>query len=400
MVCGANPRRFVLRGGGLLAVLAGAELALGGRAMSQPVKPKPGDHWTPLLADPDAVVVAATLSGEPVRVLIDTGAAATIVGRPLAQRLGLKTQGSRSIRGDIGSVTLDVGGELTIDIGASKVTASRYMVTDLTSIFGADGGAPDLIMGADALREVVLEIDFPGRRLALWPRESFAPPAAAERFPVTKSARGQLAITIKLDRHDAVAAALDLGSSNPLTVSPSLAEAQGLLKGRRVSSAATGGVDGISISSTVSIAALQVGQSVLKDVPCEVLAKTDATLVPAKLGLPVLERYLFSLDVTGSTLWLQPASRLLAAPFRRDLSGLGLAIETDRLRVVHVARGGPAALAGWHDGESIVAVNGAAIGPNYVAGGLAAWRYGPIGSKVLLTMGDGSKRAVILQRYY
>jgi predicted aspartyl protease len=397
---GARSRRSVLCAGGLLALLTGSASAIGGRSMSEPVTPTPGGPWTPLLGDPDAVIVAGTLLGERVRVLIDTGAAATIVDRPLAQRLGLKTEGIRSVRGDIGSVTLDAGGDLTIQVGGAKVTARRFMVTDLSPIFGAAGGAPNLIMGADALRDVVLEIDFPARRLALWPRLSFAPPPGTERFTVTKSVRGQLAISIALERHAAVAAALDLGSSNPLTVSPGLAEAQGLLQGRQVSSAATGGVDGISISRTVSVATLQVGQSLLKDIPCEVLAKTDATLVPAKLGLPVLERYLFALDVTGSMLWLQPAQRQLGAPFRRDLSGLGLAIEADRLRVVHVAKGGPAALAGWRDGETIAAVNGMAIGPDYVAGGLAQWRYGPVGTKVVLSMGDGSKRTIVLQRYY
>jgi S1-C subfamily serine protease len=68
--------------------------------------------------------------------------------------------------------------------------------------------------------------------------------------------------------------------------------------------------------------------------------------------------------------------------------------------VVHVAQGGPAALAGWRDGETITAVNGMAIGPDYVARGLAQWRYGPVGAKVELSMSDGSKRTIVLQRYY
>lgn len=368
--------------------------------MGAPATPTSGIPWTPLLADPDAVIVTGTVLGERVRVLIDTGSAATMVDAALAQRLGLKPGESQSVRGDTGSVTLDTGGALAFEVGGVKLAIDRYFVTDFRPIFGADSGAPQLILGVDALKDAVLDIDFPARRLAIWPRASFQAGKASERFAVARSARGQLSIPIVLEGKAPVDAALDLGSSNPLTVSPALAEALGLLNGRQVSSAATGGVDGISISRTISVSTLRLGQDQLNDVPCEVLAKTDATLAPAKLGLPVLERYGFALDVAGGALWLRPAPRLLAAPFQRDLSGLGLALEADRLRVVHVAVGGPAALAGWREGESIIAVNGVPIGPDYVTGGLARWRYGPAGGKAVLSLSDGFERTLVLQRYY
>ena len=368
--------------------------------MTAPAAPKADDPWTPLLANPDAVIVTGTLLGERVRGLIDTGSAATVIDAAVAQRLGLKPTGNRNVRGDKGSVTLSAGGGLEFQVGGVKLATDSYLVMDFRPIFGADGGSPHLILGVDALKDHVLDIDFPARRLAVWPRASFQPGNDAERFAVARNSRGQLSIPIAFEGKSPVAAALDLGSSNPLTVSQALAEAYGLLNGRRVSSAATGGVDGISISRTISVKTLRVGRDQLNDVPCEVLAKTDATLAPARLGLPVLERYWFALDVTGGTLWLQPSPRLLAAPFQRDLSGLGLVVEADRLRVVHVALGGPAALAGWRQDESITAVNGAPIGPDYVAGGLSRWRYGPVGAKVLLTLADGSKRSLVLQRYY
>lgn len=368
--------------------------------MSTPAAPTSGGRWSPLLADPDAVMVTGTLLGERIRVLIDTGSAVTVVDGGRAKRLGLSARGSVSVRGDVGSVALGAGGDLSLDIGGVKLATSRYLVTDFAPIFGADGGAPGLILGVDALKDVILEIDFPGRRLAFRPRERFRPGKDAERLQLTRSARGQLSIPIAIEGHDPVAAVIDLGSSNPLTVAPALAEAQALLRGRKISSAASGGIDGISISRTVSVATLQVGRTSVQDVPCEVLAKTDPTLVPAKVGLPVLERYIFALDVTGDTLWLNAAPRRLAAPFKRDLSGLGLVMEGGYLRVIHVASGGPAALAGWHEGERITAVNGAAIGPNYVTGELARWRYGPVGAKAVLILSDGSERTLILQRYY
>lgn len=384
---------------GFLAMMAGAASAVARHAMSA-LPPTSRGPWTPFLANRDAVIVTATLLGERLPVLIDTGSAVTVVDRVVAKRLGLTVAGSVNVRGDIGSVALGAGGDLSLHIGGMLLAISRYLVTDFAPIFGADGGAPGLILGVDALKNVILEIDFPGRRVSFPPRERFQPGKEAERLQLSRSVRGQLSITIAIEGHDPVAAAVDLGSSNPLTVASDLAEAQALLRGRKISSAATGGVDGISISRSLSVATLKVGRTLLQDVPCEVLAKTDPTLAPAKLGLPVLERYLFALDVTGETLWLSPAPRLLTAPFKRDLSGLGLAVEAGHLRVVHVAQGGPAASAGWREGESIIAVNGVPIGPDYVTSGVAEWRYGPVGAKAVLRLSDGSERTLVLQRYY
>lgn len=393
-----DSRRGVMGTIASFAALTGASAAFGGHAKPCWAASASKARWAPFLADPDAVMVTGALVGERIRVLIDTGSAATLVDRALANRLGLTTAGSLRVRGDIGSVALSAGDHLSLDISGVKLATSRYLVADFAPIFGAD--APGLILGLDALRNVILDIDFPGRRLIFRPREGFQADKSAQRLDLTRSARGQLAVPVVIEGHDPVAAAIDLGSSNPLTLAPSLADALALLRGRRISSAATGGVDGVSISRTISVTSLQVAGATLRDVPCEVLAKTEPTLFPAKLGLPVLERYRLALDVMGGVLWLGPAPRLLALPFKRDLSGLGLAVEPDRLRVVHVARGGPADLAGWHEGESVLAVNGAPIGPDYVTVGLAGWRYGPVGTKAVLTLSDGTVRTLVLQRYY
>ena len=362
--------------------------------------PLSGRPWTPLFPQPDAVIVSGILMGKPVRVLIDTGSAVTVVDKSFAHQVGLKPDRLRSVRGDIGSVTLGAGEKLQLKVGAAKAVISSYLVTDFTEIFGADPGGPNVILGVDALADGVVEIDFPGRRLALWPRATFQPTGDADRFTVLRTARGQLTIPTSVEGSAPVTSAVDLGSSNPLTVSPDLADALGMLKDRRVSSAATGGIDGISISRTVSVTTLQIGGLLLRDIPCEVLAKTDSSLAPMKLGLPVFERYRFALDVVGRNLWLQSTPRLAAAPFTRDLSGLGLVIEPGKLRVVHVAAGSPAAEAGWREGEEIIAVDGEPIGTDYGTRHVARWRDGPEGKTIRLSMVDRSQRTLILKRYY
>lgn len=241
MHCSEETRRALLARMGSMAFATGATLAVAKKATSATVARNPKTLWSTLLPDPDAVMVGGTVQGERLRILIDTGSAMTVVDAALAKRLGLASTGARSVRGDVGSVTLGAGSDLSLDLGGTHFAVERYLVTDFAPIFGADGGSPNVILGIDALRDAILAIDFTARRLAFLPRDAFRPWPGAERFAVTKSLRGQLSLPIVLEGHDPVAAAIDLGSSNPLTVTPALAEAQTLMRGRRISSAATGG---------------------------------------------------------------------------------------------------------------------------------------------------------------
>lgn len=45
-------------------------------------------------------------------------------------------------------------------------------------------------------------------------------------------------------------------------------------------------------------------------------------------------------------------------------------------------------------------MNGVPIALDYLTGGAAGWRYGPVGAKALLSLSDGSQRTLVLQRYY
>ncbi|MDH7975479.1 hypothetical protein QH494_25115, partial [Sphingomonas sp. AR_OL41] len=87
------------------------------------------------------------------------------------------------------------------------------------------------------------------------------------------------------------------------------------------------------------------------------------------------------------------------APPPRSTSGLLLRREGDRLSVVHVMRGGPAAATGWRAGEAICSVDGAIIGR--VPGEAAlSWPIGPPGRTVRLGLCDGPTRALTLRNFY
>ncbi len=63
-------------------------------------------------------------------------------------------------------------------------------------------------------------------------------------------------------------------------------------------------------------------------------------------------------------------------------------------------RGGPAETSGWAIGDTICAVGGQPIGPDYTSSPLARWSAGAPGTVVMLTPCSGRPRKLVLRRFY
>ena len=99
-----------------------------------------------------------------------------------------------------------------------------------------------------------------------------------------------------------------------------------------------------------------------------------------------------------SEMVLAPAARS-DWPVTRSTSGLMVGQRGDRLRVLHVMRGSPAA-ADWQAGMEICAVDGSPIPAAYAASPLASWSTGAPGRVVRLRLCDGTERSLTLARFY
>ena len=65
-----------------------------------------------------------------------------------------------------------------------------------------------------------------------------------------------------------------------------------------------------------------------------------------------------------------------------------------------VAPGSPAERAGWKDGTQIAAVDGHKIDAAYRNSTLSRWTMQPPGTRVTLTLADGSTRELVLADYF
>jgi hypothetical protein len=126
---------------------------------------------------------------------------------------------------------------------------------------------------------------------------------------------------------------------------------------------------------------------------------SDGIGVAGRIGSGFLQRYRVLLDPAAGRMVLQPGPTADRSPLR-STSGLLVRVETDRLRVLHVMRGSPAAETGWRDDDQICAVDGSPIAAAYTGSHVAAWSIGEPGRIVALRLCDGSVRSLTLKHFY
>ena len=284
-----------------------------------------------------------------------------------------------------------------VKLGGTSLALTRVLAAPLSSLKETLGRPVSMILGQDAFATKLLEIDLPNRKLSMGERLRTAIPPAFRRIALTRGPRGRRCITVSIEGV-ATPAIFDLGSSNPVMLARGFAARGRFLTDRRLSSAATRTLAGIEVSTTCLLQGLTVAGFSVRDAPAEVFSSWSCRDVPANVGLPIFQDFRMVVDFAGDSLWLARI-REMQTPFKMDRSGLGIALERNCLRVVHVALGSPAEASGWRIAERITAVDGQLIGADYVESGLCQWRYGDPGRVVTLRTPDGRSRHLILSDY-
>lgn len=346
-----------------------------------------------------SVVIKASVGGTPAAVLIDTGAATTLVSARLADRLGWASGAGQMLRGNAGRAAARQGEPLTLQIGSNTLTTPTSVVLDLDLISSSMGLPIDIVIGRHLFDGTVVEVDFPGRRLAIG-ADLWTTRGSGLDLPIGRGQHGERVVQLSIEGRAPIAAVFDLGSSSALMLAPAYAGQVELLKGRRTSTAAIGGVDGVQISTAVVVDRLDFAGGAFRNLPAEVLPQWVEPAIPANLGLPVLSRFRLVCDFAHDRVHLELPPALAKAPFARDHSGLGIAVHGDYLEVVHVAANSPAAAGAWRIGDVIISIDGQTISPDYITGELWAWRNWAPGRRVRLGLRSGGARDLTLADYY
>ena len=349
------------------------------------------------------IFIPATVNGRAVNLILDSGADITVVDKTLATSMGLELSAAAPVTGTGGESTMQLVPDLEVRIGALGLHHVTAGVIDLSTMAGQLGHALPLILGKEVFNQLILDIDFPHRRIAFSEPARFATPPGAVRVPLARHGDNR-SVPVSVEGRLPVAFDFDLGSNSPLIVYSSYRDSTHLLDGRRQSLGLSAGVGGMIKPRCATLSYITLAGTRLASVPADFPDAAEGTLnsdrTAGNIGLPVFSRFRLISDYPHDQLWLVGDAKALAEPFLKNRAGLLTLPAGDRLKVLMVAPGSPAARAGWKEGTEIVAVNGQKIGDGYRNSVLSHWATQAAGTRVALSVVDGSTRELILADYF
>jgi hypothetical protein len=344
------------------------------------------------------IYIPSTINGQPVEVLLDSGADGSVLDRGFSERIGLKTVGSSVVTGTGGETESGWVNDLEVRIGNMDVAVKRAAVIDFSDVAKRLAIPLPMVLGHDVFNQTVVEIDAERQTIAFHDPATFHAPAGARKVPL-EPLSGLRVVPVSVEGRPEAPMIFDIGNGGYMSLTPAYWQENRLLEGRRTSTRMAGAVGGEREHKVGTLRRIRFAGTNFRDVPVEFTSPevaTDSDREGGNVGMPLLGRFRMFIDFSRSTLWLVPIASRIDQPFPRDRAGLRTVQEGDRLQVRHVAAGSPAEAAGWKAGDSIVAIDGKAV----TAGGDADWARGPAGSEVVLTMADGSIRRLHLADYF
>ena len=120
------------------------------------------------LSEENLIIIDASINGNSVPMILDTGAGATVISKKAAQTLDLKNAGDDVVgKGAGGDVELSPVEIDSLEIGSVTHKKFTGMAMDLSSICDKLGDEVDGIVGHDFLSKTRLTIDYPEKLIYL-----------------------------------------------------------------------------------------------------------------------------------------------------------------------------------------------------------------------------------------
>jgi Aspartyl protease len=363
--------------------------------------------WIPVdLVEGRYVIVQGKVGDREVPILLDSGANNTVLAEDFAHELGLSLAGRMVLQGTSRSQWAAFTAGIPVEIGMLRLPGLIVLVTALAAVEEALGRKVPIILGKEVFNSVVVEIDYPGSRLAFHRPESYRPEPGAKPLRLLPGESGDKLVELSIEGLPPARFILDSGSGSTVTLFKSYVEEQGLLDERFPrSERLLRGVGGGSVVTIATLKTLTLAGLELKDVPAEFYREDQGAFhtrrAAGNLGAGILSLFRVALDYSRGRMYLSPGPVRGRDAFCKNRVGLELDYRGTFLEVAFVAPGSPAAKAGWTAGRRIIAIDHQPIGSDSLTSDAAArWICGKPGSTITLTDADGVHHEFVLTEYY
>lgn len=317
------------------------------------------------------VVQVRINNSRPLSFVLDTGDRVGIVDIDVAKELGLKLQGQIRV-GGVGSDTLS--GAMVEDAtwtlpgleGFSQPIKMAIPLGRMESRFGHDF---DGIIGAEFIRQFVVEVDYPGRVIRLHDKSQFSYEGSGESVPLQLDPQGHPIIEAEVTplAGEAIKGkfVLDLGAGGALALTTPFVVEHRLLNSeiKTIKAIGLGGAGGQSSGRIGRVAELKIGKYKIAN-PITIFSEDKAgalssSALAGNIGQQIASRFKVFLDYDHNRIVFEPAATF-GDPFDRSQSGLVLAAEGRDytiFRITDVLANSPASEAGLQKDDLIIKVN-------------------------------------------
>lgn len=276
-----------------------------------------GTPWLPIPNRDGLIEIDVQVGGAPLRALVDSGAQMSAIDRVAAERLGLPPRIAAPVMayGVTGAPTLAHTVTLDLTLPGLAVPSLPAAALALDAIVQAADRDFQLILGRDVLRSVVLEADFLRDRMRFLPLDQRRRPRDALLIPLA-SIGGAPTVAVQVEAAAPVQVLVDTGSSGVLALSERAARQVGLLRpGRRIETAPSLGLGGLSLDRRVMADSLRLGGVTLRDVPVHIYPdRRGRGALEGLLGAGLLRRFHVTLDLARDRLLLTRPGLAIVSP--------------------------------------------------------------------------------------
>ncbi len=371
-----------------------AVAALGVQATATTVlAPDAEARWVPFELTPtNQIRFEAQVGGQRARAILDTGLSNTIVTGSFARSAGLRATGHQQALAIGGGVEIAWARGPALAFGGLTHQGGRIGITDLP---GQERFGADLLVGSDVLGCCAVEIDYDLLRFRILPSGRLPFTGATARLQ-SAPASGVPVTDLGLGGKRLRPVIVDTGDGAWVTLSRAAWNAADD-RGAQLSTTLGWGMGGAVVNEVAVLTTMRLAGVPLGDTEIRIESEGGYSIaagVAGRIGTGLLSRYHVLLDPRAGRMVLRPGARA-HEPVQRSTSGLLLAALRDRLRVLHVMRGSPAADGGWHNGDEICYADGAPVADRPVD-----WAAGAPGRTVQLVLCDGRARSLTLRQFY
>ncbi|MEM7202913.1 MAG: aspartyl protease family protein [Planctomycetota bacterium] len=232
---------------------------------------------------PHKAVIAGTVGGVAVQVLLDTGAGVTVIDRALVESVALELRGAIETVGvDGASNAVAIVSGLALRLGTLTLSDIPAIAMDLAAARRGDDPRPIVILGVQVYHELILDVDYPQRRVAL--RHPQAEPMPdGWRVPLRVLDDRRVAVALALPDGAPRDVLLDTGSDGGVYLFEPVAQDLGPIDTGNAAGAAVGGVGGSVAARRLTLPRIALADAWFTDVVCHMIPSPDQDMLRAGL---------------------------------------------------------------------------------------------------------------------